>query len=252
MKNALPCIFILLVAFIAGCKKETKDLWADTTFAVVWNFSLKVNSNNDIVEYTKQNDQGGNYERVVFTYYNDTLAEKNTFDETGFKKEKTTYFLNADGYADSTNTITYSLTDSTLATCSYTYYSNGYLQHTNHPYRGFTYDSLGNVSNQAPPSLIMEYVYADTLSKLDLFIPQFRGLDNKLTGKNDNRLIKNENYRTPDFNHTCYTDKTYYYNLDNAGYVTRCVVFESYYGALSCGSSYKTYTKYNFTYEFIQ
>lgn len=237
MKNALPCIFILLVAFFAGCKKEapvnTDPFAIETQYKYVRNYNIVVKNDSMLVSVHYLDDSTHAEENKTIEYFGDSTAVITTIDL--FPQPDTTveiYYLNGHGHADSSYQTR---TNSTPYSIYYHYNVDGYLHQTStdlNNFNGLVYEYVnGNFSLSNS-----NYEYYPNVAKLDLYSTS-RKLDNAITGRDDKNLPKR--IRFANF------DDSYYYQFDSNGYVTSMIIIDKYDGVISS-------SKYNYTYTFIQ
>jgi hypothetical protein len=251
MKNSLLYILVFSALILFSCKKEAEviveqeipsDPWDSIDFVYVFNENIKLDTNNNIVEYTRINSTYKFFYQGYTTASIDNITDSDEYD---------IYFLNNLGFADSSNYTDYSYGSSPsmpLFIKSNYQYSQGFITQLISAINGNSYSDTihylndgNNITTSTNEGIVTNYIYADTLSKVDIW-----DLDNEFTGKNNKNLIKQIiNTGTPTLNNFI-IDTYYYYILNTEGYVT------SYYTKRVDRShnNNTVYYRYNFTYEF--
>lgn len=241
MKSGLLFILVFSTLILFSCKKEKTNIdpfTNGTQFDYVQDNTIVVKNDSVIVSiYTTANNAQTEVNRTI-EYFGDSIAI--ITDDNWYPQNNThtirqeTYYLNADGLADS-SIVSINGGIGSPATY-YEYYPDGYLHKT----------YMGN--NNTNPQ---EYEYSDgnffnperqidyypTVAKLDL-MSKGRKLDNRITGKDDKNLLKRVEFENNN-------NDLYYYQFDNNGYVKSMIVMDTYDGII-------TYLRFNYTYTFIQ
>jgi hypothetical protein len=240
MKNALPCIFIILLAFLVGCKKEVPvntDPFAEgTEYVQVYNYTIVV-KNDTIVSIHYIEDSTQVQQNTTIQYLGDsialiTLEDWNPADSSHYTTWKR-FYLNSNGFAESLLE-----TDNNPTTGFeiqyFVYDTDGYLQCVNHNLANCTGTEYQYVDGNFNGPVQIEY--SNKIAKLDLF--SFgREMDNHITGMDDINLPVKSRYAD--------IELSYYYQFDSNGYVTGYVVVNG-------NGPNTTLLRRNYTYTFIQ
>jgi hypothetical protein len=139
MKTRVLCILVFSALILFSCKKDEltveqeipSDPWDSIDFVYVFNENIKLDTNNNIVEYTRINST------YKFFYQGYTIASiRNVTDSDEYE----IYFLNGSDYADSSSYTDYSYGSSP----SMPLFINSYYQYSNQGFISQLYSELNH------------------------------------------------------------------------------------------------------------